>query len=180
MGKTRKSNEVRDLVARARDAGLPEVILMPLVKSGEASLVANFISMIHGKAGEDLFLSDGILDFCHIELEYPFQRGRADLVIFHEDGSATVIEAKDGSNGIRAVVSGLGQLASYAYQLGASKGAPKAIRKALMWSSVGDNEGDAHVEEVCRANGVIPMMMASMDKSQAALLDFIEDWLCRR
>lgn len=60
------------------------------------------------------------------------------------------------------------------------EGAPKAIRKALMWSSVGDNEGDAHVEEVCRANGVIPMMMASMDKSQAALLDFIEDWLCRR
>ena len=170
---------IAELVCRARLAGFPGSVLMPLVKSGESSIVALFLSLIAGKSGEDLIRADGIKDLCHVELEYPFPRGRADIVVFHEDGSATIIEAKDGANGIRHVVSGLGQLASYAYQLGASKGAPREIRKALMWSSVGSGDGDIHVESVCRANGVIPIMMASVKKSHAATCEWLERELCR-
>ena len=171
--------EVEDLVRRANSAGFPNSVFPHLTKGGESALVALFMSMAAGDAGRSIFLADGIADFCHVELEYPFARGRADVVIFHEDGSATIIEAKDGINGIRHVISGMGQLASYAYQLGASKGAPKAIRRALMWSSVGDNEGDAHIEEVCRINGVIPIMMASMKRAREATCKWLEVELCK-
>ncbi len=173
------SGELAALIAKAKAAGVPGIVLLPVVKTGEASLVAQFFLLLESDVGRALIQSDGVPDFCHVEVEYNFPNGRADIVIFHEDGSATIIEAKEGANGMRSVVSGLGQLASYAYQLGASKCAPKKIRRALMWSSVGSQEGDAHIEDVCRANGVIPIMMASTKKANAVSCEWLEKFLCQ-
>lgn len=92
-----------------------------------------------------------------IAQEFAFRHGRADIIMFHADGTATVIEAKDGRHGHTHVVSGIGQCGLYAAQLSARPGALRAVRRALMWTSVGTIEGDALIEEVCGAAGVIPL-----------------------
>ena len=53
------------------------------------------------------------------KFEHPVEGGKIDLLLLHEDGGATIIEAKaDGTS--RNVVSGIGQLCFYAAQLAAS------------------------------------------------------------
>lgn len=45
--------------------------------------------------------------------EMAFKFGRADIVVFHIDGSASVIEDKNGSHGYNHVVAGIGQAGLY-------------------------------------------------------------------
>ncbi|WP_060613343.1 hypothetical protein [Pseudomonas brassicacearum] len=97
-----------------------------------------------------------------IILEMSVRYGRADIVVFHTDGTASVIEAKDGSKGYNHVVSGIGQAALYAVQIAQTKGAVKRVRKCLMWTSAGDVEVDAAIEGACEAASVIPMPWPSM------------------
>jgi hypothetical protein len=94
--------------------------------------------------------------------EMALKFGRADIVVFHLDGSASVIEAKDGSNGYNHVVSGIGQAALYAVQLAMSKGAVKRVRKCLLWTSTGNILLDGVIEEACEHAGVIPLPWQSM------------------
>lgn len=100
--------------------------------------------------------------------EMALPRGRADIVIFHMDGSATIIEAKDGRKGYTQVVQGIGQLSFYAAQLG-MKGQVKRVRRALMWSFGGDRVADQSIFDACLLSGVIPLNMAALSASLAAL-----------
>jgi hypothetical protein len=90
-----------------------------------------------------------------VVFEMKFAYGRADIVIFHADGTATVIEAKDGKNGYTGIVAGIGQASLYAAQL-ASLRAVKSVRRALMWSF--RKPADAEVIcQACDVAGVIPI-----------------------
>lgn len=89
--------------------------------------------------------------------EFSLRFGRADVVVFHQDGSATVIEAKDGSKGYNHVVAGIGQCSLYAAQLSLGKVDFREVRRALMWSSTGRLECDAAIEDACKLAGVIAM-----------------------
>jgi hypothetical protein len=102
--------------------------------------------------------------------------GRADIVVFHADGSASVIEAKDGSKGYAHVVAGIGQASLYAVQIAMAKGAVTRVRRALLYSSTGDILQDACVEAACEQASVIPLlyptllqMAVACDQAQAAL-----------
>jgi hypothetical protein len=97
-----------------------------------------------------------------IVYEMAFRFGRADIVVFHADGSASVIEAKDGTKGYNHVVSGIGQATLYAVQLAATKGAVKRVRKCLLWSSAGSIALDGTIEEACEQADVIPLPWQSM------------------
>ena len=99
--------------------------------------------------------------------EFPFKHGRADIVVFHDTGSATVIEAKDGSKGYNHVVSGIGQAGLYAVQLAMNKGALKSVRRALLWSSTGDLDTDTEIHMACLAANVIPLAWPSMRRLMA-------------
>lgn len=101
--------------------------------------------------------------------EMSFRYGRADIVVFHSDGSASVIEAKDGSKGYSHVVSGIGQAAMYATQLAMTKGAITRVRKCLMWTSAGSVEVDAVIESACISAGVVPLPWPSMGELMASL-----------
>ena len=92
-----------------------------------------------------------------IASEFSLRFGRADVVVFHQDGSATVIEAKDGAKGYNHVVSGIGQCSLYAAQLALGKVSFREVRRALMWSSTGRLECDAAIEDACCLAGVIAM-----------------------
>lgn len=100
--------------------------------------------------------------------EMSVRYGRADIVVFHVDGTASVIEAKDGTKGYNHVVSGIGQAALYAVQIGQSKGALKMVRKCLMWTSAGSIEVDSAIEAACDSAGVIPLPWPSMRELMAA------------
>ena len=88
--------------------------------------------------------------------------GRADIGVFHFDGSASVIEVKDGTKGYNHVVSGIGQASLYASQLAMSKGALKSVRKCLLWTSTGQLTLDGVIEEACEQANVIPLPWQSM------------------
>ncbi|MDH5857789.1 hypothetical protein [Lampropedia aestuarii] len=95
--------------------------------------------------------------------EYAFKHGRADLILFHSDGTATIIEAKDGTKGYGHVVAGIGQCSLYAAQLAAKRGVVRTVHRALMWTSAGSDEVDAAIEDACVMAGVIPMPYPSIE-----------------
>lgn len=101
-------------------------------------------------------------DLDTIVYEMSFKFGRADIVIFHADGSASVIEVKDGSKGYNHVVAGIGQAGLYAAQLGMSKGALSKVRKCLLWTSVGNLEADVAVTIACEQSNTIPLAWGSL------------------
>jgi hypothetical protein len=97
-----------------------------------------------------------------IVYEMALKFGRSDIVVFHVDGSASVIEVKNGANGYNHVVAGIGQAGLYAAQLGMKNGALTKVRKCLLWTSTGILALDALIEQVCEQAAVIPMPYASM------------------
>jgi hypothetical protein len=70
-----------------------------------------------------------------IMFNYPLRVGTADIAVFHLDGTATVIELRDGTQGGRAVMGGLGQVGLYAVQLDPNK-ALRQVRRAVAWTPV--------------------------------------------
>ena len=132
----------------------------------ERDLVRTFLDMVD--AGHfDERLPQNPLDT--IVTEFSARYGRADIVIFHADGSASVIEAKDGTVGYNHVVSGIGQAALYAVQI-ARKDAVRRVRRCLMWTSTGDLLLDGLIEEVCESAGVVPLPFPSMKVLMASRL----------
>lgn len=94
--------------------------------------------------------------------EFVFRYGRADIVVFHADGSASVIEVKDGTKGYGHVVAGIGQVALYACQLAMTKVSLTKVRKCLLWTSVGSVDADAVIEEACEGAGVVALPWPSL------------------
>lgn len=91
-----------------------------------------------------------------IVTEMAFKFGRADIVVFHIDGSASVIEVKDGTKGYGHVIQGLGQVGLYATQLGMTRAGLK-IRRCLLWTSTGNIDADATIEAACEQAGVVAL-----------------------
>ena len=91
-----------------------------------------------------------------VSLEFQLKVGRADIVAFNSDGSATVVEVKNGIHGWRSVVAGIGQAGFYAAQLGL-KGVASRIDRALAWSSTGGD--DELIEAACISAGVFPIKL---------------------
>jgi hypothetical protein len=95
-----------------------------------------------------------------IHYEMAFKYGRADIVIFHIDGSATVIEVKDGSKGYNHVVSGIGQAGLYASQLIHLSN----VRRCLLWTSTSNKSLDIQITKTCNEANVIPALFPSLRK----------------
>lgn len=96
--------------------------------------------------------------------EMSLRHGRADIVVFHVDGSASVIEAKDGSRGYTHVATGIGQVSLYAAQLMMARGALQSVRRYLLWSSTGSLFEDACIDEACDLAGVVSLPYAHVSK----------------
>jgi hypothetical protein len=105
--------------------------------------------------------------------EMAFRYGRADVVIFHVDGSATVIEAKDGKRGYGHVMSGLGQVGLYATQLALTR-TLKSVRRCLLWGSTGDLRLDATISAACDNADVAWIVMPPSDAMAGMSLLFNE------
>ena len=137
-----------------------------MVRAVESTLVLAFLAGERGGFHEEALNMNGRE---RIVTEMAFRFGRADIVIFHDDGSATVVEAKDGSRGYNHVLCGIGQVGLYATQLAMTKGAITKVRRALMWTSTGDMWVDTLIAVACQEAGVIAVEWPTM----AVLVDAI-------
>lgn len=133
----------------------------PFLNGKESDIVQMFCDFATTKTEP----SDGRLPCTPLDTvvrEMAFKFGRADIVIFHVDGSASVIEAKDGTRGYHHVVSGIGQAGLYAAQLAMNKGTLTKVRKCLLWTSTGSILQDALIEDVCTQANAIPLPWAPL------------------
>ena len=107
----------------------------------------------------------------HFEQEYSLTRGRCDFVVFHSDGSVTVVEAK-GSRELRNAAGGIGQLLSYTIQIGMAR--PGAVVRGLLVAPVAPGTEEARLlDEACRRAGMAfePCpLMADLSKTAAAII----------
>jgi hypothetical protein len=105
-------------------------------------------------------------DLDTVTFEYRLPTGIADIVVFDIVGEATVIEVKDGAQGFRSVVGGIGQAGLYAAQLDPA-GALK-VRRALVWTPVTEPDPDRPrvnrlIEDACKLSGVVPVFIPPVD-----------------
>lgn len=127
-----------------------------LAMKPERFLVNCFAIMAAGnRRFDELPHFDAAVD--RVDLETILPTGRADITLWHHDGSVTVIEVKDGAKGSTYVAQGIGQVCMYAAQL-QMKGRVATVRRALMWSSCGEN-GDLAIEGACLVARVIAIPM---------------------
>jgi hypothetical protein len=77
----------------------------------------------------DLAEAYGWPEIIRCEREFPVPRGRVDMMLFHADGSGTVVECK-AANTARDLLPGIGQLMAYGVQVGYSRTLTK-VRLAL-------------------------------------------------
>ena len=106
--------------------------------------------------------------------EMAFKYGRADLVVFHVDGSASVIEVKDGTKGYNHIVAGIGQVGLYATQLAMLRSV-RMVRRCLMWSSTDDEALDMTIAAVCERAAVIPIPCCSTREMVAVSRKLLRD-----
>ena len=147
--------------------------MKPLRTGTERDIVELFQMLAKGKpAAEDripLAAGDTVVT------EMAFKFGRADIVVFHQDGSASVIEVKDGTKGYNHVVAGLGQAGLYAVQLAMNKGTLTKVRKCLLWTSTGNIACDVLIEIMCEHANAIPLpwglLSAHIREHQEAVAD---------
>lgn len=101
-----------------------------------------------------------------IVYEQAFKFGRADIVVYHCDGSVSVVEAKNGAVGYTHVVSGIGQATMYAVQI-ASKGVARRVRRCLLWTGTDNLELDGLIDIACEMAGVVSLPMPTMQMLMA-------------
>lgn len=102
----------------------------PLGEAGAVSVIKLYLD----SAGT-IERAFGLPQIIRAEQEFGFPRGRADFVFFHADGTASIVEVKDAKSD-RDILGGIGQLMSYAVQMGYSR-TLKHIRCILVAPTVG-------------------------------------------
>lgn len=153
--------------------GAEQIISYASQARNESAITALFSLNLRSKDHQDHRLPV-VPGLDQIVYEMSFRYGRADMVVFHHDGSATVIEVKNGDKGAMWVMAGLGQVTMYALQLALNKGALTRVRKALLWTSTGDLFADALIETACESAGVIPLAWGRLDAHIDALRATLE------
>jgi hypothetical protein len=147
-----EANEIRHKKTFAR---FQELLKGPRVHGTEKDLVRSFLGRLKEHSYYGLVLYS---PYDKVIPEMRMRYGRADITIFHVDGTASVIEAKDGSYGYGHVVSGLGQVVSYGAQLALINASVKRVRRYLLWSSTGNESLDSFIVDMCIDAKVIPLL----------------------
>ncbi len=137
-------------------------MLSSLESTGEKAVVSYIKCLMLSGAGE-LFGSLPYRTGDKVVFEMQMRHGRADIVIFHIDGSVSVIEVKDGDRDVMSVVAGIGQVGFYAGQLAVSRAFP-SIRRALMWTACSNDSHTSLVIDACKVAGVEPLLLPSNAK----------------
>ncbi len=154
-------------------AGLPSVIYHYLDKKGEAYLSGALTLMLVADNAHERIFDGCVPPILSWQPEFQVRRGRADFMLYHSDGSATVVELKDGAYGHQALLAGIGQVIGYAMQIGMNNPGISSLRKALVFSSCGSIEDDQLICEACDHAGVIPVPFGAERRFRKATMDHL-------
>lgn len=106
------------------------------------------------------------------EKEFSFPRGRADFILFHIDGSVSIVEVKDrGSD--RDILCGIGQLSLYAMQAGYGLKAMN-IRRILAAATCGIES--QHLNDACELAGVQFECIGPVQEHQNQMQELLLNW----
>lgn len=86
--------------------------------------------------------------------------GAIDLAIYHQDGTASVIEIKDGARGPSSVRSGIGQITYAAAHMNPGV----RVRRALAWTPMASPAEDERMAKACEMAGVVPVLLPSEER----------------
>lgn len=125
---------------------------------GKAALMRLFLDSFSTECRDPLIPYDPSTDKIEVGMSLPV--GRADVVIFHGDRSATVIKVKDGTMGYKQVAQGIGEVSLHAAGLALT--GVKSIRRALLWSATGDDVQELMIIDACKLAGVLALPSPSM------------------
>jgi RecB family endonuclease NucS len=140
------------------------------IESNESGLMRILKTLAQtNKLCEALDIPEGVIQF-----EFPVPRGRADIVVFHNDGTVSAIEVK-GFRDLRGVLDGIGQVIMYSVQLGYSK-TTKGIRKILIAPYSGEDPEALLIHSACKSAGVEFVPFGTLAEHQ----DNIHELLCQR
>lgn len=103
------------------------------------------------------------------EQEFAFPRGRADFVLFHIDGSVSIVEVKPAGSD-RDVLCGIGQLSLYAMQAGFGLRNTEIRRVLALADSFSRNK---HNEEACKLAGVRLECLGPLNAHQIGMSEFM-------
>jgi hypothetical protein len=154
-------------------AGLPRVLYNYLDKKGEAYLSGALTLLLVAEKAHERAFDNTVPPILSWEAEFPVRRGRADFMLYHDDGSATVVELKDGSYGVQSLLAGIGQVIGYAMQIGMNNPGISCLRKALVFSSCGTVEDDQLIIDACEHAGVIPIPFGAERAFRKATMDHL-------
>lgn len=113
----------------------------------------------------------GLPAILHWEREYPLPRGRVDFVLYHCDGSITALEVKKAGDEHRAILGAIGQVISYAVQLGYAR-LPNAIRMMVAADMVGSDS--LLMSQACAAANVLWLPLGTMEEHQQPWMKIME------
>ena len=136
-------------------------------KDGEAG-VSQLVAIM---LDEDVFAeAAGLPPILHYSREFPLPRGRPDFVLFHADGTATVLEVKKAASD-RLVLAAVGQAMSYAVQLGYSRSL-LAVRVMVAADMTGTES--IHLDEACRLAGALWLPLGRMSEHENVWVEMME------
>lgn len=92
---------------------------------------------------------------------------RSDLVIFHFDGSVSLIDVRDGTEGYMHVLAGIGHVGACAAGLGLGSVRFMKVRRALLWSGTESLLTDLLVTLACEQADVLPIPFATLEEMTA-------------
>lgn len=107
----------------------------------------------------------------HHEFEFSLPKGRVDLILFHLDGSISVVEAKATSD-YEKICKAIGQLMFYATQIGFQRPCPP-IRKIIIAPAVGKDVQTLLIDSTCRNAGIEFVPMGTMCEQQEPWEDLV-------
>jgi hypothetical protein len=154
-------------------AEIPQILYQYLDKRGEPYLSGAMKVMLVA-SNPHIHLFEGFVpEIIQWEPEFVVRRGRIDFMLYHADGSISVVELKDGSNGLQSVLAGIGQIMGYAVQVGMNNPAISRMQKVLVFSACHTMADDQIIIDACEAAGVIPIPFGSEGAFRKATMDHL-------
>jgi len=119
-----------------------------------ASCIFECILITRDRGSKQIFEKVRWPQIVNWEKEFPVPRGRADFVLFHLDGSITVVEVKRGDRPLMELMAGIGQVTSYATQVGYSNIVGASIKRVLAVTALPNLLDELLLADACKLAGV--------------------------
>lgn len=136
-----------------------DLLSLPDGELGAVTIIARML------ATEQLAMAWGLPEITNWQNEFRFPKGIADFVLFHRDGTVSIVEVKDAGCD-RDILAGIGQLSLYAMQAGWGLRGQRVRR--ILTAPVAA-AASQHLADACRLAGVQFEPLGPLAEHRAAI-----------